>query len=164
MNRSPAESNANPAGAFNNPAAAGPPSPPNPEDVDPTTAPVLPAPLPVRNTDWGLPVALSVKDTLAVRGPNPVGVNVADTVHVALGFKLAPVHVSAVFAKSAVFAPVTATAETDSVTAPVFVNVVVCAAVVDPTDVCANPNDAGENFTGGATIRNTWLSYGPPAL
>src|ERR1700726_537367 len=39
MNRSPAESNANPAGAFNNPAAAGPPSPPNPEDVDPTNTP-----------------------------------------------------------------------------------------------------------------------------
>jgi hypothetical protein len=48
-------------------------------------------PVPVKPTDCGLPEALSVNNSEALRLPTAEGVKVTSTVHVPLSFKLAPV-------------------------------------------------------------------------
>src|SRR5260370_10349541 len=62
------------------------------------------APVPVSETVCGLPVALSVKETLAVREPAAVGVKGTPMVQVALAFTLLPQ--ALVSAKSPLLGPV----------------------------------------------------------
>ena len=63
-------------------------------------------PAPVRLIVWGLPVALSLKVSVAARAPLAVGVNVTLMVQLAAGATRAPQLL--VWAKSPLFAPVTA--------------------------------------------------------
>lgn len=91
-------------------------------------------PVPVSPTDCGLPLALSVKVTAAVRVPLAVGENVMPTEHDALAARLpAPTtQVSFEMAKSPGFAPVNAIDENVTGLLPLFVTVTACAALVVP--------------------------------
>jgi hypothetical protein len=88
-------------------------------------------PDPVRLTVWGLPVALSVMLTDAVRDPVEVGLNVTLMVH----FAPAPTLVPHVFvrAKSPLLVPVRAMLAIVSVALPVLVSVTTRAVLVVPT-------------------------------
>ena len=87
-------------------------------------------PVPLKATVWGLPAALSEKASEAVRAPAVEGVNVTATVHVPLGASVAPVHESALLAKSLAFVPLIATLKKVRLTVPVLVTVSVFAALV----------------------------------
>jgi hypothetical protein len=86
---------------------------------------VGPVAVPLRLTVWGLPGALSVKFSVALRLPVPVGVNARLTVHVVLGRIAAPEQVSAVLVKSLAFVPAIVTAEKERSKTPVLVTVTV---------------------------------------
>jgi hypothetical protein len=79
------------------------------------------APVPVRLTVWGLPAALSVNTTEAVRVPVEVGVKVTLSVHWADGASEEPQVL--VEAKSPPLGPVTWMLEMLKVALPEFVNV-----------------------------------------
>src|SRR4051794_30301181 len=90
-------------------------------------------PVPLRVTTCGLPVALSVIETVAVRAPPAVGLNDAEIAHEALGARVAGASgQSFVWAKSLAFAPPTLMPVIDNAVAPLFVSVAVCAALVVP--------------------------------
>src|SRR4051794_13588937 len=57
-------------------------------------------PVPVRPTVWGVPAASSEIDTVPLRGPVAVGVNVTEIVQLPAGATAAPVQVSVETAKS----------------------------------------------------------------
>jgi hypothetical protein len=105
-------------------------------------------PLPLSVTLCGLPVALSVTVTLAVRLPVAAGEKVTEMVQPALAASVDG-HVF-VCVKSPAFVPVTPMLEMVSEPVPVFVRVVVCATVVVPT--CCEPNArlVGLSVTAGA--------------
>ena len=86
-------------------------------------------PVPVSVTLCGLPLALSVIDSEAVRLPVAVGVNVTFTVVLLPGVTVI-VGVPAVKAKSPAFAPVSAKAVIDKFAVPVLVSVIAVAALV----------------------------------
>ena len=90
-------------------------------------------PVPVRETAWGLPEALSVMDTAALRLPVAVGLKVTVIVQFALAATLAP-HVF-VCEKSPLFTPVMMMPEPLNVSTafPVLVNVILCVALLVPT-------------------------------
>ena len=93
------------------------------------TAGALPlAPVPVRGTVCGLPVALSVMLMLAVRVPVADGVNVMPIVHFALT-AMGEAQLSD-SVKSAAFVPVMKIEVSVSATLPVLVSVTVCCALV----------------------------------
>ena len=87
-------------------------------------------PVPVKLTVCGLPLALSVKLSEALRLPVADGVNVTLTVQVLLGVTVAPVQVSALVAKSLAFVPLIVTVETVRLAVPVLVTVSVWAGLV----------------------------------
>src|SRR5438105_4795830 len=62
-------------------------------------------PVPVKGTVWGLPPALSVKDSAALRAPVAEGVKVTVTVQLCLGASDVP-HVVPVWVKSPALLPV----------------------------------------------------------
>lgn len=62
------------------------------------------APVPVKATLWGLPVAESVKLSVAVRVPLAAGLNTTETVQVPEAARLVP-HVLPAMVKSAAFVP-----------------------------------------------------------
>ena len=95
-----------------------------------TTGPVA---VPLKLTVCGLPLALSVKLSEALKLPVADGVNVTLTVQVLLGATAAPVQVSALLAKSLAFVPLIVTVETLSAALPVLLRVTVCDALVVPT-------------------------------
>jgi len=95
-----------------------------------TTGPV---PVPLKPTVCGLPLALSVKLSEALKLPVADGVNVTLTVQVLLGATAAPVQVSALLAKSLAFVPLIVTVEMLSAALPVLLRVTVCDALVVPT-------------------------------
>jgi hypothetical protein len=105
-------------------------------------------PVPVKLTVCGLPEALSVNISEALRLPATDGVKVTPTVHVPLVLKLAPVQESAsVLAKSPGSVPPIATVEMERLLAPVLVTVRVSALLV-VLMVCGSKASArGENFT-----------------
>jgi hypothetical protein len=80
-------------------------------------------PIPVILTAWGLLEVLSVKVKEALRVPAAAGANVTFTVQALLGVSVAPVHVSALLAKSPAFAPPSVTVEMERSTVPVLVTV-----------------------------------------
>jgi len=82
-------------------------------------------PVPLSMMICGLPLALSVKFSEALRLPLPVGVSVTPTVQVPLGVTVAPVHVSARLAKSLAFVPPIVTVETVRLARPVLVSIAV---------------------------------------
>jgi hypothetical protein len=91
------------------------------------------APVPLSVTPCGVPAALSEMVTLAERLPVADGANVTEIVHVAFAASVAGLtgHVF-VCAKSPAFAPVIPTVETSRGALPLFLSVVVCAALVVP--------------------------------
>jgi hypothetical protein len=121
---------------------------------DSVTAGVPPAlaPVPVRETVCGLPVALSVIETFAVREPAAVGVNVKLTVQLALAFTLPPQVL--VSAKSPLLVPVIAILERESAAVPLLVSVTFCATLVVFTVWLAKVRLVGDKVTAGV----------PPAL
>jgi hypothetical protein len=89
-----------------------------------------PSPIPLIVTVCGLPPALSMKIKAALKLPGTDGVNVALTSQVLVGVSVAPVHVSAVLAKSLGFTPPIVTVEKARLTVPVLVTVSVRGALV----------------------------------
>ena len=90
------------------------------------------APVPVKLTDCGLFVALSVKVNVAVRLPAVVGVNVTLTVQLAFTASEVP-HVSLGIAKSPGSVPPICTLLMVKAALPPLVRVTPCAALVVPT-------------------------------
>src|SRR5437879_895427 len=93
-------------------------------------------PVPVSDTDCGLPAASSVMFTAAARTPGPAGVKLAPIVQLAPGAtELAPVGqvLPAAKAKSAACAPVMVMLVRFSGAPPLFVRVTFCAGLVVPT-------------------------------
>ena len=99
----------------------------NPEAERPTTTSV---PVPLKVTVCGLPLALSVKTSEALKLPVVAGVNVTLTAQVMVGATVAPVQVSALLAKSLGFVPPIAAVEMFRLLVPVLVTVTVWAVLV----------------------------------
>jgi hypothetical protein len=91
-----------------------------------------PVPVPVRLTVWGLPAALSITLTEAVKLPTAAGVNVTLMVQLPLAATELP-HVL-VCAKSLGLAPVSPMLLMVRAAVPVLVRVMVCEALATPTD------------------------------
>src|SRR5208337_4892476 len=87
-------------------------------------------PVPVKFTVCGLPLALSVKFSEALRLPVADGVNVTLTAQAPLGVTVAPVQVSALLAKSPAFVPPIVTVEMVRLPVPVLVTVSAWAGLV----------------------------------
>jgi hypothetical protein len=87
-------------------------------------------PVPLKVTVCGLPLALSVKTSEALKLPVVAGVNVTLTAQVLPGVTVAPVQVSALLAKSLGFVPPRAAVEMLRLLVPVLVTVTVWAALV----------------------------------
>ena len=100
------------------------------------------APVPVRVAVCGLPVALSVAATVAVRVPEAAGVNVTLIVQLAPAATDVP-HVL-LSAKSPPLVPVTAILVMLKAALPVFESVIAWAALVVPTFWLANVNEVGD--------------------
>jgi hypothetical protein len=107
-------------------------------------------PVPVSETVWGLPVALSVIETLAVRVPAAVGVNVTLMLHVALAFTLLPQVL--VWAKSPLLVPVMAMLVSERAAEPLLVKVTLCAALVVFTVWLAKVKLAGAREAVGVAV------------
>jgi hypothetical protein len=90
----------------------------------------VPVPVPLRLTVCGLFAALSLIESVAVRLPVAVGVNVTLTMQVLLGVTVAPVQVSVLLPKSLAFVPPIVTVEIVRLPDPVLVTVSVWAALV----------------------------------
>jgi hypothetical protein len=90
-------------------------------------------PVPLKPTTWGLPLALSVKFSEALRLPVADGVNVTLTVQVLLGVTVAPEQVSALLAKLLAFVPPMVTVEMLRLAVPLLVTVSAWPALVIPT-------------------------------
>ena len=104
------------------------------------------APVPVRATVCGEPVALSATERLAVRDPVTVGLNSTETVQLAPAARVAP-QVVADFRNDVALVPVVVSEESVTVPVPVFLTVTTWAAVVEPTTVDAKARLAGESET-----------------
>ena len=77
-------------------------------------------PVPVSDTDCGLPLASSLTDSAALFGPAWLGVKVTLTSHESLAATVCPEQLSVVTWKAAACAPVTVTPEIESGAPPVF--------------------------------------------
>ena len=105
-------------------------------------------PVPVRSTLCGLPGALSVTATLALRLPVAVGANATLIVHVALAASDAGQSLDCV--KSVGFVPARVTPLIVSGAVPLLRSVDVCAALVAPTTCEPKARFAGVSVTAGA--------------
>jgi hypothetical protein len=113
-----------------------------------TLVPVL-VPVPERLTLWGLPMALSVKETAAVRDPLAAGVKVTLIVQLPPAATLAPQVL--VWTKSPGLAPERAMLEIVKAAEPVLFSVTAWAVLVVPTDWLAKVRLLGERLTTGET-------------
>jgi len=104
-------------------------------------------PVPVRETVWGLPGALSVIESEAVSVPWAVGLNVTLMVHVAPAATLEPQVL--VSEKSDALLPLRLTLVMVSVAAPVLVRVTVCEALDVPANCVLKVRLVGESVTAG---------------
>ena len=102
-------------------------------------------PVPVRLTDCGLPVALSVTVTAAVGVPLALGVKVTLIVQLAPAATELPQVL--IWEKSLALVPVTARLEIVSVVPPVLVSVTACALLLVPTPWLVNVKPVGANVT-----------------
>ncbi len=107
------------------------------------------APVPVRLTACGDPVALSAIDSEAVNVPPAVGLNSTETVQLAAAANEV-VHVFAEMRKEVEFVPVRVSDVSVSAAVPEFFTVTTCAAVVTPTVVDAKVRLVGVSVTAGA--------------
>ena len=106
-------------------------------------------PVPVRETLWGEPEALSAMASEAARVPVPVGLNSMETVQLALTANEVP-QVSADLMYEDALVPVRFSEVRVRAAVPVFLMVTVWAAVVLPTVVEAKVSEVGDNVTAGA--------------
>lgn len=107
--------------------------------------------MPVSARVCGLPGALSVTDTLAVRLPPAVGVKVTETVHEPpAGTVVGATGQVLVWAKSPALVSVMAIPLIDSGAVPVLVNVTLCAALAVPTPWLVNDREGGLSVAAGA--------------
>ena len=118
------------------------------------------AALPVRATVCGDPVTLSAMLTDAVRVPAAVGLNVTVMAQLAPTARVAA-HV-VVSLKSAELAPVIEIAIDVIATAPVFLTVMACVALLLPTVVLAKVSDAGVIVTGATAVPESATDCGEP--
>ena len=102
-------------------------------------------PIPVKETDCGLSLALSLMFIVAVRIPVAPGVNVTEIVHLPLAATLVP-QVS-VSAKSPESLPVNVIPVMDSMAGVLLVRVTFLAALVVPTVCLAKLREAGADNT-----------------
>jgi hypothetical protein len=109
---------------------------------DAVTVPVELAPVPVKETDCGLPVAESVNLSVAVRVPAAAGLNVTLAVQLAAAARLVP-HVLLEMLKSPGSVPEIATLLIVIEAALPLLKVADCAAVVEPTAVLAKVSADG---------------------
>src|SRR5208337_2146481 len=107
-------------------------------------------PVPVRVAECGLPVALSVTVTLAVRVPDPSGENV--TAMLQLNPGASGLTQLFVWAKSPGSAPVMVTGEKVRFAVPLLVRVMFCGALVVPSDWDAKVRLAGKRLTSGTAL------------
>jgi hypothetical protein len=107
-----------------------------------------PAPVPDRATACGLPVALSLILSVAVRLPTAVGRNVTLTVQLPPAARELPQVV--VREKFDAFVPPTVMLEIVSDAVPVFRRVSVLAGLADPTARVPKESDDGDRLTAGA--------------
>ena len=107
------------------------------------------APVPVRLTVCGDPVALSAIDSDAVNVPAAAGLNSTEMVQLAAAASEV-VHVFAEIRKEVAFVPVRVSEVSVSVAVPEFFTVTTWAAVVDPTVVEAKVRLVGVRLTVGA--------------
>src|SRR4051812_27533433 len=110
-------------------------------------------PVPVSPAVCGLPLALSVIDTLADRLAVALGVNVTDTVHEALTASVAGA-IGQLFdcAKSAAFVPVIAMPLIESGADPELVTEIVCGAAVVPARCEPKPRLVGASVVPAAVV------------
>ena len=119
-------------------------------------------PVPVRETVWGLPLALSAMLSVAVRAPMAAGVKVKSTVALAFGATL--MGDAVVDANSAALAPVIEMLEITRFAFPVLVMVTDLAAPVVPTNCCPNVMLAGLRLALGAVpVPESVTACGLPA-
>ena len=108
------------------------------------------APVPLTATVWGLPLALSVTLTAALRVPVAVGVNFTPIVQLApAATPLAQVFVCE---KSPAFVPVSPMLVTFSAAVPVSVSVTLWAALVEPIFCELNVRLDGDRLTAGVGV------------
>jgi len=119
-----------------------------------------PTPVPLKLTVWGLPLALSVMLTDALRDPVAAGSNFTLIVQLAPAATLLP-HVF-VWVKSAVFVPVRPTLVMFKVALPVLVSVALWAALVVPTFCEPKERLEGDRLTEGAGGGGEELPPPPP--
>jgi hypothetical protein len=105
-------------------------------------------PVPLSATVCGVPLALSAMESDAAKLAAEAGVNVTETVQLAPAASELP-HVL-VSAKSVGFAPVMVMLVIVNAALPVFISVIVCAAVVVPAIVDAKVSVAGASDVAGA--------------
>lgn len=119
---------------------------PNATELGDRVTAVVPGP--ERPTDWGLPPALSVRVTQAVREPVPVGVKVT----LIEQFEPAASEVPQVLvsAKSALLAPEMAIELMESEALPVFESVTVCALLVVLTTWLGKVSEVGNRLATGS--------------
>lgn len=104
------------------------------------------APVPVRATVCGVPVALSAIDRLAFNAPVAAGLNATETVQMAPAASDVP-QVVADLRNEVGFVPVMVSEDRVTVPVPVFLMVTSWAAVVVPTLVEAKVSEVGESET-----------------
>jgi len=107
------------------------------------------APVPVRATAWGEPVALSAMESEAVNAPVAAGLNSTETVQVAPAASDV-VQVFAETMKEVALVPVRVSELSVSAAVPEFFTVTTCAALVEPTVVEAKVRLVGVSVTAGA--------------
>src|SRR5208337_3851045 len=107
-----------------------------------------PAPVPLKLIVWGLPLALSVMETDALRDPVADGVNVTLIVQLAPAPTLVPQLF--VWAKSPEFVPLRAMLDMLREALPVFESITLCAALVEPVPCWPNFKLVSERLAMGA--------------
>src|ERR1017187_1271156 len=113
-----------------------------------TTGAAAAAPVPIRVTVCGEPVALSAMDSEAVNAPAAAGLNSTETVQVAAAASDVP-QVVADLRKDVAFVPVMVSDVSVKAAVPEFLTVTTCAAVVTPTVVDAKVRLVGVRVTAG---------------
>src|SRR5258708_289257 len=129
--------------------------------VSETTGADPAAPVPLRITACGEPVALSAIESEALKAPVVTGLNSTDTVHVAATASVVP-QVVADLMNEVAFVPLMVSEVRFSVAVPEFLMVTTCATVVEPTGVDANVREVGVSVTAGAAVAAFTLTVSRP--
>ena len=109
---------------------------------------VVPVPVPVSGTVCGLPAALSVTFSVAVRVPVAEGLKTTDMVQLVPGVSVRPAQASSVLKSRPAW--LIDTPLMNRFASPVLVTVTDCGALVVPTACEPNVSEVGVNVTAGA--------------